>query len=111
MWKIALWCYFVAFVVFSSYVLSVDGLFSAFPPFENLHTLQIFFDLGASIGLVSIWVYFDMKNRGRPVSHFGIYLLGVAATGSISPMLYLLVFRGGSVAALNSLSNGQPADD
>jgi len=93
MLKLLLTWYFVAFVAFTGFAISQDGLLSPFPPFEHWHTYQIFFDLGTSIGLVSIWVYFDMQKRGRPVVHFIAYLVGVGVSGSIAPMLYLLLFR------------------
>jgi hypothetical protein len=91
--KLFLAWYFVAFVAFTGFAVSQDGLLSPFPPFERWHTYQIFFDLGTSIGLVSIWVYYDMQKRGRPAAYFIAYLVGVGVSGSIAPMLYLLLFR------------------
>jgi len=87
--------YLTAFIAFSAFCLLEDGLLSAFPPFAAWHTYQIFFDLGTAIGLVSIWVYFDMERLGLPRGYFGVYLVGVALSGSISPLVYLL-WRGRS---------------
>lgn len=93
MGKKILWPYFLGFVAFSTYSVWTEGFDSPFPPFEDLYVWQIFMDLFTAITLVSVWVYFDMRERGRPLWHFLIYWAGVAASGSIAPMAYLLLFR------------------
>ncbi len=90
MTRIFLGLYLAAFIAFTAFCVLEDGLLCAFPPFAAWHTYQIFVDLGTSIGLVSIWIYFDMVRQGLARGYFGVYLVGVALTGSISPLIYLL---------------------
>jgi hypothetical protein len=101
MWKVGLGAYFAAFVLFTAWSVASDGIWSPFPPFEDLATYQIFFDLGTSISLFSVWVFFDIRRRGKPMRHFVVYAIGVCLTGSISPLLYLLLRRGPFPAGSN----------
>ena len=72
-----------------------EGWLFAFPPFAQSSTTQIFSDLLIAISFVSVWVFWDLKRRGKALWVFGVYLTGVALSGSFAPLIYFL-FRGES---------------
>jgi hypothetical protein len=61
-----------------------------FPPFADSNTTQVFSDLVVALSLVNIWVFFDLKRRGKPFYWFFIHLLATAMFGSFAPLVYLL---------------------
>ena len=77
--------------VFTMVAWSDHGYAGFFPPFSNTNTIQIFSDLVISLSLVHVWVFFDVKRRGKPLYWFLLHLAGTALTGSFAPMVYLLL--------------------
>jgi len=66
------------------------GYAGFFPPFAQANTTQIFSDLVIALSLVNLWVFLDVRRRGKPLHWFGLHLAGTAMFGSFAPMLYLL---------------------
>lgn len=64
--------------------------------FQGWPQFQIFSDLTASITLVSSWMIWDARKKGRTVWP---YVVATVLTGSFGPLTYLLVgeLRGSSV--------------
>lgn len=90
------------FAAFSGYVSWRHGYMSAFPPFGELPTLQIFCDLLISLSLVLLGMYIDWRWRGRPRFGFSPYAVATVLLGSMGPLLYLL-FRRGALGPTNQL--------
>lgn len=67
------------------------GYAGYFPPFPDTNTTQIFSDLVLALSLVNIWVYFDLKRHGKPISWFFTHLVATAMVGSFAPLVYLLI--------------------
>lgn len=98
--KIVVAVVLVVFVVFSGYVTWRHGYASAFPPFADLPTLQIFYDLSISLSLVMLGMFIDWRGRGRPRFGFAPFVVATFLLGSIGPLLYLL-FRTRGVSRPN----------
>ena len=81
----------VAFTAFSAYVTYEAGYWSAFPPFTDLNTTQIFCDLTVALNLVFFLLYLRVRQLGLPL--WPLVVAGVATVfvGSISPLVYLVL--------------------
>ncbi len=88
--KIVVAAVLVMFVTFTGYVTWWHGYASAFPPFNDLPTLQIFCDLSIALSLVMLWMFIDWRARGRPRFGFFPFVVATFLLGSIGPLLYLL---------------------
>ena len=67
------------------------GYAGFFPPFAAANTTQIFSDLAISLGLVNVWVFYDLRRHRRPIWWCAVHAAGSALSGSFAPMVYLLV--------------------
>jgi hypothetical protein len=83
--------FFLAFTAFSARVSWLHGYRSAFPPFADLPTLQIFCDLATSLAIVMWGMHRDWKSQGRPPHGLWPFIVLTFLFGSIGPMLYLLL--------------------
>lgn len=73
--------------------LRSDGLLSPFPPFERLHTLQIFSDLVCASSLLLLFIAVELRRQGRSLALVPLLALGIALTGTFAPMLFVLLDR------------------
>ena len=81
----------VIFVVFSAWVTLETSYLGAFPPFEDLNTLQIFCDLLISASLVIYLIYRQRQAMHKPLWPIGLLMVGTALLGSIALLAYLVV--------------------
>ncbi len=78
---------------FTLYVCRESGYLSLFPPFNELATYQIFVDLCIASSLVLLLLYLNAKRTGQPLWPLLLCAIGVALSGSIAPLTYLLIYR------------------
>lgn len=86
----------LAFGAFEAYAVwehGVVGLFAAV--LANSATTVAFVDLTIALGLVSVWMALDARERGIAVLP---YLVATLALGSVGPLLYLIRREGRAVA-------------
>ena len=88
--KILVAAVILIFGAFTGYSGSRHGYWSAFPPFNELPTLQIFFDLCVSLSIVIVGMYYDWRARGKPRFGFAPFVLLTVLFGSFGPLFYLL---------------------
>jgi len=88
--KIPIAIVLAVFAAFSAVSTRRHGYMSAFPPFGDLPTLQIFCDLLISLTLVLAAMFLDWRHRGRPRFGFAPYVFATILLGSMGPLLYLL---------------------
>jgi len=67
------------------------GILTVFPPFEEVHTYQIFSDLLVSVALAMMFIYRELKRKQRPLKAFYGCCVGVVLLGSFAPLIYLLM--------------------
>lgn len=89
--RIAVAIVFTVFTAFSAYVTWKEGYLGAFPPFADLWTTQIFYDLAISLNIVLFLIYRDLKRRRQALWPVLACAVGVVLAGSIAPMLFLLL--------------------
>jgi peptidoglycan/LPS O-acetylase OafA/YrhL len=82
---------FLGFLAFSSWVTLETSYLGAFPPFDDLNTLQIFCDLAISATLVIFLVFRERRAGGRPLWPVGVLAIGVALLGSIALLAYFVI--------------------
>lgn len=81
----------IAHIFFSFFVSTREGLFFAFPPFRDLSTWQIFWDLVLALSFANLWIYFDTRKFQSKNKIFWSFFLAIGFTGSIGLYVYLLV--------------------
>lgn len=81
----------VVFTTFSAYVAGRFGYLGAFPPFRDLSTTQIFWDLAIALSIVLFLFHRDLKRRKQPMWPLLLCAVGVVFLGSISPLLFLFL--------------------
>ena len=78
----------VAFLIFSVYVVYHYGYIGLFEQaLANAATIQVFLDLTIALSLVTIWMWFDARERGVSAVP---YILLTLTLGSIGPLVYLV---------------------
>jgi hypothetical protein len=88
----------LAFAGFEAYAVwehGVVGLFAAV--LANSATTVAFVDLAIALGLVSVWMALDARDRRISVVP---YLVVTLALGSVGPLLYLIRREGRAVSGL-----------
>ncbi len=70
-----------------------EGWLSPFPPFDQLLTYQIFSDLACALTLFFVLAAREFHHQRRSPSHSIGLLVGIVLTGSITPMIWLLLDR------------------
>lgn len=70
-----------------------EGWLSPFPPFDQLLTYQIFSDLACALTLFYVLDAREFHHQKRSLSHSIGLLVGIVFTGSITPMIWLLLDR------------------
>ncbi len=93
MLRVVLLLVLIAHTAFTVYVCRESGYLSLFPPFNELATYQIFVDLCIASSLVLLFLYLDAKRTGQPLWPVLWCAIGVALSGSIAPLTYLLMYR------------------
>ena len=83
---------FVLFTAFSTWVTVETSYLGAFPPFDDLNTLQIFCDLVISASLVILIVFRHRQRNDQPLWPVALLLVGAALLGSIAILAYLVLF-------------------
>ena len=86
----------LAFGAFEAYAVwehGVVGLFAAV--LANSATTVAFVDLAIALGLVSVWMAVDARERGMSAVP---YVVATMALGSVGPLLYLIRREGQGVA-------------
>lgn len=83
----------VAFLALTAAALVNHGYWGIFEPlFKNYAGLQVFFDLVIALSLFLVWMWRDAKAAGR---NPWPWLLLTLTLGSISPLIYLIVYKTG----------------
>ena len=77
--------------IVSLIVFQQVGVFSVFPPFQELYAWQIFSDLVVSLCLILFFIYHEMKQKRRPMGPLILCAVGMAILGSFSPLIFLLI--------------------
>jgi len=70
-----------------------EGLLSPFPPFDKQHTMQIFSDLVCALTLFFVPAVLEFRRQQRGIGWSVALFLGIVLSGSIAPMIMLLVDR------------------
>ena len=78
------------FSTFSGYVMVKEGLLFAFPPFDNLTTTQIFWDLVISCGVCLFFIFKQRKSHKLSMRPFIITAIAVTFLGSQALLGYLI---------------------
>lgn len=81
----------LVFGAFSTWVTLETSYAGAFPPFDDLNTLQIFLDLVISASLVVFFMFRERRASGRSLWPLAVVAMGVALFGSIALLAYLVV--------------------
>lgn len=81
---------FAALTAYAVYQYGMVGVFEAV--LANVATVTLFVDLVIALGLVTVWMWQDARDRGVSVLP---YLILTAAFGSVGPLLYLFRRAGG----------------
>jgi hypothetical protein len=89
--KIGVCITLITHYVFTIASYSEHGYAGFFPPFEQSNTTQIFSDLVIGLSLVNIWVFYDLRRRGKSMLWFVLHLAGTALAGSFVPLVYFLL--------------------
>ena len=76
--------------VLSAMSWSAFGFAGFFPPFEDVHTTQIFSDLVICSSLRLVAIARVRRERGEPAGYNLPLLVGTALSGSFSPLCYFL---------------------
>lgn len=86
--QIGLEIVFIAFAIFSGYVVYQYGYIGLFEQgLANAATIQIFLDLTIALSLVLVWMWQDARKQGiSPLP----YVILTLTLGSIGPLLYLI---------------------
>ncbi len=77
----------------SAYAIANHGYLGAFPPFADVWIYQIFSDLSVSIGLLWLLLFQESRRKGRPLWRIVLCGVGIIFSGSIAPLIYLLVHK------------------
>lgn len=75
----------------SFFVFKQVGIMSAFPPFNELHTTQIFSDLCMSASVALIFIFVQLRKKKKSLVPFYACSVGVVLTGSFALLTYLLI--------------------
>ncbi len=80
-----------AFLVLTGLALWHHGYWGIIQPhFENYAGMQVFTDLVIALALFLVWMWRDAQKAGRnPLP----WVLLTIVTGSIAPMVYLLIYK------------------
>jgi hypothetical protein len=70
-----------------------EGLLSPFPPFEKLSTTQIFSDLICALTLFFVPTVLEFRRQQRGLGWSVALFIGIVLSGSIAPMMLLLLDR------------------
>ena len=89
--KIGVCIALITHYLFTIAAYSEHGFAGFFPPFEQSNTTQIFSDLVIGLSLVNIWVFYDLRRRGKSILWFVLHLVGTALAGSFVPLVYFLL--------------------
>jgi cytochrome bd-type quinol oxidase subunit 2 len=81
----------VVFFAFSSWVTLETSYLGAFPPFDDLNTLQIFCDLVISASLVILLLFRHRQKNDQAMWPIAVLFGGVALLGSIAILAYLVI--------------------
>lgn len=82
-----------AFLTFTALALWYHGYWGILEPhFQSFGAAQVFVDLVIALSLFLVWMWRDARAAGRNPWPWVVLTL---TTGSIGPMIYLLVFKTG----------------
>jgi hypothetical protein len=89
--RIALLVTFVALLAFDLYVVATSGYLAIFiVPLLRPATAQVFADVMVALGLFTVWMYRDVRRRGKSMARFWCYLVATVFGGSLGPLVYLI---------------------
>src|SRR4051812_13119520 len=89
--KLILFLVLIGLTIFTIYVGVGAGYLSFFPPFKNLATTQIFSDLTIASGIILLLLYRTRRALGHSCWPIVLCGVGMVISGSIAPLIYLLV--------------------
>lgn len=92
----------IAFLALTGVALWYHGYWGIFEPhFKSFGAGQVLADLVIALGLFLVWMWQDAKAAGRNPIPWVLLTLG---TGSIGPLLYLLIYKSGITENHGSLN-------
>jgi len=91
---LALYIILGAFLAFTAYSLAVteqDFFEWAKSLISVPATAQVVIDLYIACGIILAWMFQDIRNRGKPIFQWFIYLAITVFAASIGPLIYLII--------------------
>lgn len=85
----------LGFAMLTIAIFAVEGSAALAIPYPRLASIGVTVDLFIELVLVSIWMYFDARKRGKSAIPF---ILMAVVLGSLGPLTYLLLRLGDSRA-------------
>lgn len=93
MFRMTVFVVLLCHTAFSLFILQKSGYWSVFPPFNELHTMQIFLDLAISLSLVTYLIYTERKHSRESLWPVFFVAIGAIFLGSIAPLVYFLFLQ------------------
>jgi hypothetical protein len=81
----------IVHTVVSFYVFQTNSVWSILPPFKDLFVYQIFSDLGVSLSIVFLFLYREIKRKGKSLKPLMLCGFCTLLLGSFSPLVFLLI--------------------
>jgi len=81
----------MAHSIVSLLVFRSADVLSVFPPFHEIHTYQIFSDLGVSLSIVMLFIYREIKLKKKRMIAFVFCGVATLLFGSFAPLIFLLI--------------------
>src|ERR1700752_4141200 len=78
----------LGFAVLTIAIFAVEGSTALAIPYPRLASIVVTVDLFIALALVSIWMYFDARKRGKSAIPF---ILMALVFGSLGPLTYLFL--------------------
>jgi hypothetical protein len=85
----------LGFAAWTIAIFAVEGSAALAIPYPRLASIGVTVDLFIALALVSIWMYFDARKRGKSAIPF---ILMALVFGSLGPLTYLFLRLGDSRA-------------
>ena len=93
--QLAVGIVWLGFAALTIAIFAVEGSAALAIPYPRLASIGVTVDLFIALALVSIWMYFDARKRGKSAIPF---ILMALVFGSLGPLTYLFLRLGDSRA-------------
>lgn len=74
----------------SIFVFQRVGIMSVVPPFQELYTTQIFSDLVMSASVALLFIFVQLRKKGKSLIPFYVCAVGTLLSGSFALLTYLI---------------------